>query len=177
MNRIIGGLLVMTLLSRPVSIDPSVYYEKYTTFVQSFEAIKREEDEEISAAKIDDLFKGIEKNNRKIKRLLKSKYDLHVKIQAAMEVRSKISLPMTETQMSAYQSYYSQYSESRIELNLKLDEIERDCRIDGQRESFSLVPNRTSLYNQLKRIYKNQMAAIYELICLVELSSKTFAII
>ena len=148
MKRFFGGLLLVTILSRPAiygNIAPNepalvlsatvfrdlagheiikfhkniMFYENAKTF------IKRDE---IEALDIDKLMEQIRENRRKISELLNDKDEIIFKIKNAMQHKAKAQIALTKPQILAYREFSAHLDEQSILLVNQMAALKKEMR-------------------------------------------------
>lgn len=128
MKKIIGGLLVVSLLSGPAAVKVNLYaYELIKNQHQIIYVLKKNvdpRDKITKAADVDEAMKALEQNTRTIKTLLKDKNRIVGKIQTALDLRAYAKSPLDESQVNAFADFTALYAEEGGQLQDALTYID-----------------------------------------------------
>ena len=182
MNKIIGGLLVATMLARPALLRVDfIAYEVYKAHTQLLAIVRKFEEEQLQVVveqDIDDILTDIDTNKRHIHRLLCDKNHIYGQIQTAMQLKAIAHAQMTEAQISIYRQFAEDYDREQTHL------ADRLVAIDEKLEQHTLQkeiarPNTDFdfLYKELKDLSDSQYDAIFNLNHMIELGQQTLAYI
>jgi hypothetical protein len=182
MNKIIGGLLVIALLSKPSVLK--VDYLAYEIFKIQSNIIKvitkefeNKEKQDITRD-INDLLIDNDDNTRTITSLIKEKNFTSGKIKTMMELKAMAKIPFEEKQITGFTAFTNQYSllSKSISDNLKKIESKKDLRM----VTSEILHNDSSLdiiFNELKEINEIQWETIQDLNSVVDCAERTLAIL
>lgn len=179
MRKIIGGLLVVSLLSRPAILNVSyLAYQVLKVQNQIICVSKRDEEEEIiEATDIDDVLAEIENNKRVITTLLKEKEKFVAKIQSLMDVFSYSKITLKEEQMKTFGDFSDNYSSQNVELHNIIVKLEDDTEINKvKKEFFKKDTNLRIIYTNLKKILNYQLQAIKVLENIIFMAKATITV-
>jgi len=181
MNKIIGGLLVATLLARPALLRVDfVAYEIYKAHSRLI-AIVRKEDEQLQVIEekdIDEILTNIDTNKRHIVRLMKDKNRVYGQIQMTMQTKAMSRERMTEEQIDAYRQFTQRYGQEQAALNDQMAKM--DAAIDlheTQKEISKLDTDINYLYKELKGLHDRQHETIFSLSGIIDMSKQTLVCI
>lgn len=180
MKKIIGGLLVAALVSRPsvLSVDVFAYeiYKAQHNIIALVRKYSDESEDKLEAADVDFVFNEIDEGKRKITLLLKDKYNLYGKIQNVMYLKANTKVKMTEEQIATYKQFSDYYNSELDSLNKSLEEMEAQLNLkDVQMEIYKENSSYKYMYTALKAISDKQADIICKLASIIDMGHKTLA--
>lgn len=181
MNKIIGGLLVATLMSNsPLARADFISYQilqAQTVIIAGIQKEREEREKELEVSDLNEMLDDIDKNSREINTLLKNKYDIISKIKSILNLKAHTKTNMNDYQISAFQEFNSCYCRESEIVNKTLDSIETKQIEKVKKELCKNNSNYASIYERLKTICDCQYDAIYNLNRIIDMGCKTLAII
>lgn len=181
MNKIVGGLLVVTLLSNPSirKFDFLAYtvFKAETVIIAGIKKEQEDSSRELTPSDVDDILEDIEKNSRNINVLLKAKYNIIGKIQSMMNLKAYTKTVMNDYQINTFQEFNSYYEAESKNLCRTLKVIEDEKIENAKKEILKIDSDYNAVYSELKTINDYQYDAIYNLNNLIDMGSKTLAVI
>jgi hypothetical protein len=180
MNKIIGGLLVVSLLSRPAIFN--VEYLAYQVLKAQSQIIcvikKSDEDETEDVKDINKILTDIDENSRCITSLLKEKRKLVDKIQTRMDLLAYTKTTLNEFQIISFAEFSAIYKNENMALHNTMTKIEDNKEITKVKKEFMKKESDTNfIYNQLKEIMNYQLEAMQTLRSIVLSATNTLAIL
>lgn len=182
MDIIIGGLLMFTLASSPITKADHIAYGIYKAQNQMISVIKKyqynENAEEAETTKIDNLLSSIDDNSKNINRLLKEKNNLKGKIDTVMDLYSYSKTALTNEQMNRFKKYNDLFQKENSNLKENLNKLKDDKYIKNL--SNQILKNNydySKIYNSLENINTYQKKAIINLNALINESKLTLQIL
>jgi len=179
MNKIIGGLLVATLLARPALLKVDfIAYEIYKAQTQLLAVVRGMEEQElhiIVEKDIDEILTDIDQNKRQIHRLLKDKNNVYGQIQTVMQLKAVSRTSLSEEQIVVYKRYVECYTNERQLLADTLSEVNErlDITVDIAKHDIDY----SFVYKKLKAVSDSQYDAICNLNSIIDMSQRTLAYI
>lgn len=183
MKKIIGGLLVLSLLTSPYMKVDIIAYEVYKSQNQIISYVKKyssqeDAEDEISPVKVEGLMNEIERNNRSINSLLKSNREVIASVHEAVAIKSRTNEKLTEEQMVVYKEFSDYYNKELNDLNRTLSQIsDKDVMSKVKSEICSTETDYSGLYNELKGISDNQYNALFNLNGIRSKGEQTLAVL
>ncbi len=179
MNKIIGGLVVATLLSNPsITKNDLIAYRVFQAQSVILAGIRKEQEErEPSMLDVDDMLEDIDKNSREINTLLQNKYDIFGKIKSILNLKAYTKTVMSDYQIDVYCKFNECYCTESENINKTLNEIEKKHIESVKKEIFRNESNFTAIYKELKTINDCQYDAIFNLNKIIDMGCKTLAVI
>jgi hypothetical protein len=181
MNKIVGGLLVVTLLSNPsiMKFDFLAYtiYKAETVIITGVKKEQERIEQAVTSSDVDGILSDIDKNTRSIRGLLKDKYNLISKIQSIMNLKAYTKTVMSDYQIDTFQKFNRYYEIESKNLTETLDNIENEKIATAKWELLKTDASFQTVYQELKLINDSQYDAIYNLSNIIERGTKTLAII
>lgn len=178
MNFIIGGLLMFTLVSTPLTRIDYIAYEIYKKQNQIITAIKSYRDsKENTIEEIDELIGEIDKNAKTINHLLKEKNTLNNKLSTVMDLFMFSNKSLSEQQMDNFKTYSDFYREQGEIVKQNLSMVKNENYFKKlSREILINKENYSKIYEELTVIYNYQVKAIDSLNSIIDCSLKTLAV-
>lgn len=175
MDILIGGLLMVSLISSPITKIDYVAYELYKTQSQIISALKKyqEFEEEVSMDNVDSILYSIDDNSKKITNMLKEKNNLSKKIDTVMDLYVYAGKRLSNKQLKNYQSYNKFYlKESQIlQNNLKFIKNEQNFK-NLTNKILLNNENYSNIYKELIEIKNYQVKAIHNIDNLIKKSKQ-----
>lgn len=177
MNTFIGGLLVLSLLSRPTC--ESIKYAAYDVFKEKnqiicvikkdIQGLGKEDTKEI-----DNVMKDIEYQSRNIKSLLKEKNKVFGKIQTALDLRVYSKKPMSENEIDNFNAFTGFYEQERSVLTETFKKIDYAKELTvAKNEMLHKDTDYDLILKELSEINKYQGDAIHSLNKMIEYGEVT----
>ena len=170
--QIVGGLLVLTLLSRPVAIKIDyIAYEILRSQTQIMQTLKKGDivknlhsDEEGEADKIEELIANIDSNTRSIMGLLKEKNKVVGQLETSLDIRAYAKKTLDEAQIQKLSAFSALYSEKGEALRNSLQKIEEKQNLNlVKKEILHTDSDLNYIYKELKELSDYQDEALYSL--------------
>jgi len=182
MNKVIGGLLVATLLCRPALLRVDfIAYEVFKAQSRLFEIVRKYEEDELRVIEekdIDEVLADIDKNRQKIIRLLRDKNHVYGQIQTVMQAKAIAREPMTEEQIDMFQNFTENYEQKQSVLEEKLTEMDDKFVLEEIKHEIIRVDSDFDfLYKELKQLNECQHDTIFNLHGMLEMTRKALACI
>ena len=182
MRKIIGGLLVISLLSRPslLKIDYIAYeiYKASGLIIKNIRSIQEKTEKEVGLEDVDMAFESIDKNSKGISKLLKDLNNVMGKMNTVMQLKSMTKEVMSEEQVSAFQGFSQYYNEETGVLNETLSTISNKMELKNIKlEIASESTDCEEVYNQLKIISDHQYDAIININKIITAAEDTICVI
>ena len=179
MTNIIGGLLVVSLMSGPVTAG-CVAYEALKSQQPIVCAVKEKpgRKEKADYVRIDEMMGHIDEKNRSLKTLLKEKNKVLIKIQTVMDFRAYTKAPLNESQMNSFSAFTGAYAVQAGVLQEVLQKI--DIQKDLNAAKKELLHNSCDydvIFDDLKSLSDYQSDAIFLLNRLIESGEKTLQVL
>jgi len=177
MNKVIGGLLVATLLCRPALLRVDyIAYEVYKAQSRLFEIVRKYEEDELRVIEekdIEEILTDIDTNRQHIVRLLRDKNNVYGQIQTVMQAKAMAREPMTKEQIDAFQEFTTQYDQKQSSLEERLCEMdERFALKETKMEIIRVDTDFDFLYKELKGLNDCQYDTIFSLHGMIEMAKK-----
>ena len=177
MNKVIGGLLVATLLCRPALLRVDfIAYEVFKAQSRLFEIARKYEEDELQVIEekdIDDILTDIDSNRQHIVRLLRDKNQVYGQIQTVMQAKAIARDAMSETQIDAYRVFTDQYEQAQGSLEVQLTEMDKQFTLkETTKEIIRVDSDFNFLYQELKNLNDCQYDTIFNLHGLIEMARK-----
>lgn len=179
MHKFIGGLLVVSLLSRPAVFNVhDLSYQILKVQNQFVCVFKRDEEEEIiESIDIDDALLQIENNKRIITSLIKEKDKFISKIQSIMDLFSHSKVILKQEQIKTFSDFSYNCNLENRELHKTLLKLEDSTELDEiKKEFFKKDSNLKIIYSKLKIIINYQVEAIKILEKIIFLAKNTVSV-
>lgn len=180
MDILIGGLLMFSLISSPITKIDCIAYELYKTQNQIISVIKKyqeNEDKSLTADDIDTILYSIDTNSKNVVQLLKEKNELSNKINTTMDLLAYSRQPLTESQMNGFKEY-SEFCLKEEKLLQKNLAAIKDKHIKDLTQKILINDgNYENIYDQLINISNCQYDAMYSLNNIIEKSNQTLQIL
>jgi len=177
MTKIIGGLLVASLLSGPTAEHMGQHTNEITMKISEYN-LEVENKEKTEQVKIEELMGKIDEKNRSLKSLLKERKKVLVKIQALMDLRAYTKTPLNERQISLFSDFTGFYTEKAGALQETLKKI--DFQKDLQTTKKELLHNQADysmIMNELMSLSETQSDAICYLHSIIESGERTLQVL
>lgn len=165
MNKLLGGLLVVSLLSSPMTKIDFIAYELLKA---GHTIIKRAEDyteeRQVAREDVDSALASINNNSRCLNALLSEKTYALEKVKTVMDSKIRSNQAMTEKQMEEFKAFNDSLAKENETLKSRLKNIKSNDAINDAMNE--LLDDRTDynlVYNWLSVIYENQCEAICSL--------------
>jgi len=178
MNKIIGGLLVATMLARPALLRVDfIAYEVYKAHTQLLAIVRKYEEERLQIVveqDIDNILTDIDTNKRCIRRLLQDKNQVYGQIQTAMQLKAMSRTRMTEAQITVYRQFAEGYHREQAHLADQLVQLDEKFELHAvQKEIVRPNADFDFLYKELKGLSDCQHDAIFNLNHIIEFGRRT----
>ncbi len=188
MYNIIGGLLVVTLLSRPAAFKLNLMAYEVTKPERKIIAtlIKKETGKEkikyrVNSngetdvnKKMDDVITSIDDNNRALTKLLKEKNSVVGKIQTVMDLKAHTKTRMTDAQINKFSGFTSYVGIEGGILQDRLKKIDdKKNLINTKNEILHTNTNYSLVFTELNEIVTYQRDAIASLNRLIDAGNTT----
>jgi hypothetical protein len=152
-------------------------YKAETVIISGIKKEQEQAAQAVTPADVDGILTDIEKNSRSIKGLLKDKYNIISKIQSVMNLKAYTKAVMSDYQIDTFQKFNQYYETESKTINHTLSSIETEKIETAKKEILKADASYQTVYKELKAINDCQYDAIYNLNNLIEMGSKTLAVI
>lgn len=181
MDILIGGLLMFSLISSPITKIDCIAYELYKTQNQIISAIKKYQenaDKSLTTEDIDTILYSIDTNSKNVVQLLKQKNEISNKIKATMDLLVYSKKPLTENQMNKFKEYSDFCIKEEVLLKKNLGNIKEDKYIKNLTKKILINDgDYTNIYDELTNISNCQYNAMYALNNIIEKANQTLQIL
>ncbi len=182
MNMIIGGFIIISLLSRPSVIKTDfIAYEVFKTRQNIIKVITKEYEnrENVTvSSEIDNLLAKNNDNFRQLVSLVKKKNYVSGRFQVLMQLREASRVPFSQNQIKAISEFGKTYSEENTKLMSAIKNIESKKLLQS---SISELLQKDSsfeiIYGELKNINDYQLDAIDRLKAIINKGNEMLAIL
>ena len=177
MNTLIGGLLVVSLLTRPsICKSEKIAYELLKPTSQI--VLVSKEAEEDGSTSINNTLKEISDNARDIKFLFKERRKLVEKIHIRMDVLAIARMQLTSEQMDSFKDFHCYHEENSLKLQEAVELCDNKHELDKvKREVLKRDSDISFIHATLKKIINYQLEAIYILREMIMMATNTLATI
>lgn len=176
MNKIIGGLLVLSMLSRPGIIKVDYFaYEIYKSNASIINYLKRTEAPVLNYDKeeIDMIMTEIDNNKRQITELVELKNDSLKQMDSILKEKSVKKVLLTSEQMEKFAAFSKFYSTRSENVREKMDYVSSDDLNDIQQQVLHNDINYRYIYEKFEGIAKNQNEIIDYLTVIINEANDT----
>ncbi len=175
-NTLIGGLLVVSLLTRPsVSSKENNAYEMIYPSTQIVCVLKKEQDDNLD---IEDKLNAIYENSVNIKQLIKQRESIVGQIQTKLDLLAYENAELTSTQVNSFVGFCDYCKKDSNNINSNIEYIENQNEIsEVKKELFKINSNLNFVYQKLKEFIEIQLITISLLKEFVSIASNTLATI
>lgn len=180
MDILIGGLLVFTLISAPLTKVDFMAYEIYKTQTVIVNAIQKlkENDFETTNEEINDMLDKIVKNTAAINGLLREKNDFNSKINSVMSMGAMSNKRFNMAQMQKFQEYTKLYKSESAELQKKLSYLnDKKIGVDLSNKILEENGEIDEIYTKLQELNNIQVQAISSLNSIINDSHETYDVL
>lgn len=176
MKKVIGGLLVASLLSHPSLLRfDAIAYEILKSQQKIIYAIQKEKaPDESEIKKIEDSLAAIGDNSREITELMKDKKKTVAKIQTALDLKAYTRSSMNEEQIALFRTFHSNMNEEASILQEALQKIDnkKDLAL-AKKEILHTNADYELIYRELNEIAEHQRDVVFSLNNMIDCGQKT----
>lgn len=182
MKKIIGGLLVISFLSRPslLRFDYIAYeiYKASGQILKNIMSIQETAEKKIEPADVDMAFESVGKNSKGISKLLKDLNNVMGKMNTVMQLKSIANDTMSEEQITTLHDFSEYYNTEAEALNDTLSIISekivlKDVKLAIMQED----TDHKQVYDELKTISDHQYDAMVGINNIINNAERTLCLI
>ena len=181
MNKVIGGLLILTLLGRPAIIEADyIAYEIFKSNDIIINYLRKNDILEIEQGKEDErislLMKEIDDNKRQINKLVKEKKEIVASLESAMKTKAASREILSEEFILEFKEFNELYAEEKTAVQAKLDEVINTDLNAIQKEMLHSETDYEFIIAEFEQLSESQNSIISFLSNLVNKGNQTLAL-